>query len=212
MFERGVRECQSYDSPHSHALLYRMLTRASRSNTPTQIHLHALKAVETKHRIEIIIRQLISNSTNRELKSICRVTKVTSTGKIKDTTLRLRAKFGDDTSQQSMKEGDLTRANYTLEWPSNHMFKRDHCIHMSRVLEIGRGVGNHAPDVLHVRRTIFHTSHTKKHTLIRYCIIHRYFELIRNIETSYHFSFGLNFVISTTHRRVDVSLRKINKV
>ena len=79
------------------------------------------------------------------------MTKVTSTGKIKDTTLRLRAKFGDDSSQQSVKDGDLTRADYTLEWPSNHMFKRDHCIHMSRVVEIGRGLGNNAPDVLHVR-------------------------------------------------------------
>ena len=109
------------------------------------------------------MRQLISNPIQRDLKTISRVAKVTSTGKIKDTTLRLRAKFGDDTSQQSMKDGDLTRANYTLEWPSNHMFKRDHCIHMSRVLEIGRGVGNHAPDVLHVRRTIFHTSHKETH-------------------------------------------------
>ena len=117
-----------------------------------QVHLHALKAVETKHRIEIIVRQLISNPVQRDLKTISRVAKVTSTGKIKDTTLRLRAKFGDDSSQQSVKHGDLTRAEYTLEWPSNHMFKRDHCIHMSRVVEIGRGLGNNAPDVLHVLR------------------------------------------------------------
>ena len=36
------------------------ITRNANSNTPTQVHLHALKAVETKHRIEIIVRQLIS--------------------------------------------------------------------------------------------------------------------------------------------------------
>ena len=193
------------------------------------------------------MRQLISNPIQRDLKTISRVAKVTSTGKIKDTTLRLRAKFGDDSSQQSVKDGDLTRADYTLEWPSNHMFKRDHCIHMSRVVEIGRGLGNNAPDVLHVRgvRALNHfhiltfscLNYVKRISLISLThatnksleklrvnanaimtktrtptLEHRYFELIRNKETIYHSSFGLNFVISTTHRRVDVLLRKINEV
>ena len=122
-----------------------------KKETQILVHLHALRAVKTEQPVEIMVRQLIMNPLHRDFKPICRVSKVTSTGKIKETNLRLRAKFGDESTQNS-KDGDLTRAVYTLEWPSNHLFKRDHCIHMSRVEEIGIGAGRDAPDVLHVLR------------------------------------------------------------
>ena len=125
-----------------------------KKETQILVHLPALKSVKTQHAVEIMVRQMIMSNLHRDFKPICRVSKVTSTGKIKDTNLRLRAHFGDDGKNNKSSSGDqsLVHATFTLEWPSNHLFKRDHCIHMTRVEEMGIGAGRDSPDVLHVLR------------------------------------------------------------